>query len=207
MKTPKNLTPAMKKFLEEMKAPEAHLSAWIHSLNTTFRPDGKSSTYTRSIRWEWMHFLKPFFIEKYADSYYTYTLREDAVISDEWLTAQVEQGKEAERQKKESEALAMEKAAVAASAWFNDGMSGPYRVEMSGDRYLSGAVFCGEDYLFSIQPTVSSTQFKGWQEALAEPRNRKQYEAVREMLRRANQMVEVEDDRALCKPLRVRDME
>lgn len=81
MKTPKKLTPAMKKFLEEMKAPEAHLSKWIH--NTTFRPDGKNSTYTRSIRWEWMHFLKPFFIEKYADSHYTYTLREDAVISDE----------------------------------------------------------------------------------------------------------------------------
>lgn len=204
MTIPTKLTPAMKNLLKQMQVPGAHIRKWLYDPGYTFY-FREESTVRRPVKWEWMIFLKPCFVEDYnsGSKTYRYTLRPDVKITNEWVQEQARLWEESAQQEKRAAEAEETAAEQYASDWFNAELSGPYRVKISGKWPFCGSVYYQDQYLFGIDPVSISSSDGSFAKMLSNhPETEKQFKAIRTMLRRANKVavdhLEAQTEEANC---------
>lgn len=180
-----SLTKAQKELLETMQDKGYHISHWIHGNTYNLMANGGS---IKSIRWDSMRSLLPFFIKTYDNSYKNdiYKVKPDAQISDAWLQAETTRLAQVKADAEKAKQAEKEHLNKLASDYFNANNPGPYQVDFNGQWPFSGSILFNGEPIAQISAVHYSTSDSTFDDMMKRPENKPHFEVIKSMLRLAN---------------------
>lgn len=191
--TDKKLTLKQRQWLTAMRDKGWFVRKWIFDFKYYLHnADGDRLS---TIPWDTAQFLEPFWAVEYdpGDSTYHYTFRRGAEISDKWRTEELARGEQAELAKKEQEEEAKRQAAREGWTVFNEDPCAPYQIQLSGE-WPFGASIEYDGITIANLVFSYSTEDKSIQDVLKREGNKERVDAVKQLLRLANDALETHGD-------------
>lgn len=186
------LTKAQKETLQLMRDKRAYIYHSNYGYGyDLMRPSDDNQVYNadkiKNIRSQWMVELSPFFKEEYNPNYRAkhYYLKEDAEITDEWIEAEKTRIAKEKTDKEVVIEAEKERLNKVANDYFDVG-EGPYQINFDGQWPFNGSILFNGVKIASIGAIHYSTQDNTFNDMLRREENIPHFEAIKEMVRRAN---------------------